>query len=283
MKMKKAFMVLCVSLSCLAFAQQNVRVPILETHEQVVDLGNLLSAGERRALEARLDGMVKRHNFDVVVLTVDSLDGLYAEEYADNFYDYNGYGIDENGNGYGEDRDGILLLVKMSGGQGNRRIHISTRGFGIKAFTYDGWNWILDKLIPMLVSGEYSLAFDKFADYADAFVTQARTGKVYDENFMPERNEFDDMFWIIAGVIVGTIISIITVLVLMRQLKSVAIQKSAANYERSGSMMLTDRSERFLYKNVTRVYNPPKQSSGGGGGSHISSSGASHGGGGRSF
>ena len=73
--------------------------------------------------------------------------------YADDFYDYNGYG-------YGDSRDGILLLISME----ERDWRISTCGYGITVFTDAGQEYISDKFLPYLSDGDYSEAFTKYAD-----------------------------------------------------------------------------------------------------------------------
>lgn len=52
---------------------------------------------------------------------------------ADDFYDYNGYG-------YGEEGDGIIFLISME----ERKWQISTCGFGITAFTDAGQEYMAD-------------------------------------------------------------------------------------------------------------------------------------------
>lgn len=260
----------------------NIVVPILDTHTNVVDLGNLLTAEEVSSLSAMLYEITERLNFDIVVLTVDSLLGLTRQEFADDFYDYNGYGIDKNGNGYGEDRDGVLLLVKMSGGQGNRQIHISTRGFGITAFSDYGIDWILDRLIPPLLDGEYYRAVNLFASYTDDFVTHAREKSPYDYGDMP-RDDFDNLMWCVIGVMAGIIYAAIRLALMHSKMHSVKSQKGAQNYQVPGSLSVSLATERFLYSNVSRTMRSSSSSSGGGSSSHTSSSGSSHGGGGRSF
>ena len=43
----------------------------------------------------------------MVIVTVDDTRGKKARDFADDFFDYNGFG-------YGRDRDGILLLIDIS-------------------------------------------------------------------------------------------------------------------------------------------------------------------------
>lgn len=261
----------------------DIRVPILETHTNVVDLGNLLAAEEASSLSAMLYEISDSLNFDIVVLTVDSLNGLTRQDFADDFYDYNGYGIDRNGNEYGDDRDGVLLLLKMSGGQGNRQIHISTRGFGITAFSDYGIEWILDRIIPPLLDGEYYRAFRMFAGYTEEFVLRAREKTPYDYSDMP-REDFDNFACCVIGVVIGIMYAMVRLAVMNNKMRSVKSQKGAQNYQVPGSLSVSLSTERFLYKNVSRTARASSSSGGGGGSSsHSSSSGSSHGGGGRSF
>ena len=75
---------------------------------------------------------------NVVVVTENSLDGKSAQDYADDFFDYNGHG-------YGDDDSGVLFLIGMD----ERKWAITTYGYGITAFTDMDWNiW---KMNPCLI------------------------------------------------------------------------------------------------------------------------------------
>ena len=103
---------------------------------RLVDNADLLSNEEEQSLLAQLDEISERQQCDVVIVTVDSLDGKEVVAYADDFYDYNGYG-------FGQDRDGVLLLVCM----GEREYAISTTGFGIDDLTDYGLVYIEDQFL----------------------------------------------------------------------------------------------------------------------------------------
>jgi uncharacterized membrane protein YgcG len=94
--------------------------------------------------------------------------------YADDFYDYNGYG-------FGANNDGCLLLVSME----DRDWWISTTGYGITALTDAGIEYIGDEFVSYLSDAEYAKGFDMFADLVDKFVTQAKEGNPYDVGNMP--------------------------------------------------------------------------------------------------
>lgn len=78
----------------------------------------------------------------MIVVTVDSLNGKTVEEYADDYYDDNGYG-------YGENNSGILFLVAMD----DREWNISTSGDAITAFTDAGLAYMGDQFVSDLSDG----------------------------------------------------------------------------------------------------------------------------------
>ena len=125
----------------------------------------------------KLDEVSERQKFDIVILTVDSLEGATATEYADDFFDYYGYG-------YGEGKDGILFLVSME----DRDWALSTHGYGITAFTDAGCDYIAEQFKSSLSDGEYEKAFEIYIDQCDAFVTQAREDRPYDNSNLPKNH-----------------------------------------------------------------------------------------------
>ena len=104
-------------------------------YERLTDSAGLLSEEEAQNILTKLDEVSERQKFDIVILTVDSLEGATATEYADDFFDYYGYG-------YGEGKDGILFLVSME----DRDWALSTHGYGITAFTDAGCDYIAEQL-----------------------------------------------------------------------------------------------------------------------------------------
>ena len=108
-----------------------VQAQALSDLQRFVDEAGLLTGSEGSDLLDQLNEISERQQVDVVVVTVDSLEGASATEYADDFYDLNGYG-------FGDEGDGILLLISME----ERDWAISTSGFGITAFTDAGLEYL---------------------------------------------------------------------------------------------------------------------------------------------
>jgi len=244
-------------------------IPAERKLSRLVDDADLFDASQEAKLLAKLDDISERQQCDVAIITVDSIGRKTATEYADDFYDYNGYG-------YGADDDGILFLISMEYSDWA----ISTYGFGITAFTDAGQEKIVSVIKPDLSAGNYYSAFDSFADQCDKYLTQARTGEAYDEGNMP-LDSTDVAVYIVIGLIIGAVLAFAIAGGMKGSLKSVTMQAKADSYVRAGSMSITGGNDTFLYRNVARTARPTSSSSGSSGGgssSHSSSSGRSHGG-----
>lgn len=248
---------------------------ILDTCERVVDMAELLSDSDKTALLSKLDEISERQKLDIVVLTVNTLDGKTPRDYADDFYDYNGYG-------FGENKDGILLLVSME----DRDWWISTTGYGITALTDAGIEYISEKFLSDLSDGDYAQAFTTYAELCDQFITQAKTGEPYDIGNMP-KEPFNVAWNILVAFVIGLVVAFVVTNIMKKQLKTVQLKSEANNYVKSNSMIVTENRDLFLYNQVSRRARPKEtdNSSGSSGGSstHTSSSGSSHGGGGGKF
>ncbi len=236
-------------------------VPVERTLPLVVDNADLLTTEEENALCARFETLAQEYQMELAVLTVPDLEGKTAEEYADDFYDYNGYG-------YGENDDGMLVLYKP-GEEGNRYIHITTHGKGLKAFSNSVCDNIIDSMIDDLKNENYASAFNTYADLG--------------EKYLKPNVSF---IWLLMCVVIGMLAGFIIIKSIAGKNKSVRKQTNATVYTRPGSMVVTGSYDTFIGK---RLYQTPKpksddsSSGGSSGGSHTSSSGRSHGGSGRSF
>lgn len=236
-------------------------VPVERTLPLVVDNADLLTTEEENALCARFETLAQEYQMELAVLTVPDLEGKTAEEYADDFYDYNGYG-------YGENDDGMLVLYKP-GEEGNRYIHITTHGKGLKAFSNSVCDNIIDSMIDDLKNENYASAFNTYADLG--------------EKYLKPNVSF---IWLLMCIVIGVLAGFIIIKSIAGKNKSVRKQTNATVYTRPGSMVVTGSYDTFIGK---RLYQTPKpksddsSSGGSSGGSHTSSSGRSHGGSGRSF
>lgn len=281
--MKKVFsvaltaLILCTLLIVPTFATETAYIGanntvILDTLTRLVDMADILNDSEEAVLLEKLDEVSQRQQMDVALVTVNSLDGKSITDYADDFYDYNGYG-------FGEGKDGLLYLINVdeSGAYSRGNSWISTCGYGITVFTDAGIQYIGEQITPDLLNGDYFSAFEKYITLCDDFITQANSGEPYDINDLP-KGEFDIIMNLIIALVVGLVFAFTVTSIMKSKLKSVHSQPAASDYVKSGSLMLTNSQDIFLYTHTDKRAKPKDTSSSGGSSTHVSSSGRSHGG-----
>ena len=260
-----------LTLCCAVIGISASEIPAERQLSLCEDYAGLLSESERATLTERLEDISEKYECEVAVVTVNSLDGKSPRDWADDFYDYNGYG-------WGAGDDGVLLLIAMD----SRDWYITTYGFGTVAFTDYGIDVAGEKIVPYMSDGDWYGAFNAFADRAEYYYKLARDGEPYDVN---TREPMKASTIILISLVVGLVVGYISVSAMKGQLKSVQPNNRASAYIVDGSMQLARQNDLFLYRNVARVAKPKDTGSSRSGGSstHRSSSGRSHGGGGGKF
>ena len=233
------------------------------------DEADLLSNSEQVEYEKKLDDLSKELGYDVIFLSVNSIGRFTPRDFADDFYDQNGYGA-----------DGILFLVNM----GERDWYFSTCGKCIQIYTDYGIEALGEKIAPRLSDKEYSEALDEYVEQARLYTQEYNNGAAFDVNHKLPASAGTIVKRALISLVIGLVIAFIATGSMKSALKTVRKQAAATTYVRDGSMRLTDSRDLFLYTNVTRTAIPKNNSSGGGGSStHTSSGGVSHGGGGGKF
>lgn len=238
-----------------------------ENSRKVVDGADLLSSAEEEKLQERLSGIAEKYQCDVVVATTNSCEGKSPRDYTDDFYYQNGYG-------YGDDINGIILMVSMK----ERKFHLATRGkANTVIFTDYGLEKIDELITGYLSDGEYSEAFLKFADLAENFIKEAEKDEPFDVDHK-YKEPMSVGVRILISVGVGLFAAVLVVVVLFMQLKSVAPKHEAQEYVREGSFRVTRERDIFLYRTVRRQKIEKDNGGGGGSSSHSTSDGGSAGG-----
>ena len=256
-----------------------ISVKAVDTSEKVYDLANVLTSEEKELLKEKIDKYIEDYNMDMAVVTVRYHNYSSTMEYADAFYDTNGFGI-------GSTRDGLICVIDFSTGHDD--FWISTTGHAIVMYDDYRINKILDDMDVVYYRDKtdyYNMfvAFiDKSSSYASSGIPSSNKNVKIDENGMPYVERPFPWFGIsFASLIVSTII----VLILIFRNKMVHKAKNADEYIDKSSINITNRVDQFVTTNTTRVRISSPSSGGGGragGSSFHSSGGGFHGGGGRS-
>lgn len=243
---------------------------------RVVDSADLISDSEEQALAKKIDKIIDKYACDVVLVTTNDLEGKPINAYADDYFDYNGYG-------FGPNYDGVLMVVYIGI---QNKVWISTCGHGMIAFSDYGIDYILDEVTPILKKKEFNKAFDKFVTLADDFIDEAQDDKPYDYN-NKVKGMVDYIAYEAVVIVISLVIAIFVVMVMRSKMNTAIAATTAREYVRDNSLNLREQRDVYMYSNVSKVRMSSNSSSRGGGGggssSHTSSSGRSHGGGGRSF
>ena len=143
--------------ACFPYIADTPEGDILEVKEYLVfDEAELLNDSEELALEEKLADLSNKHNAQIVVCTIESMDGGDIDEFLEYLYD-------EMEFGYGDNHDGVLLLVCMD----IREYRILSNGFAGVAIDSGDIDAIGDVIVSDLSDGNYAAAFDELADQCD--------------------------------------------------------------------------------------------------------------------
>jgi len=255
--MKTKLIKLCLAVMIVFFVS-----PVF-AQERVVDNANLLNPQEKENLKAVISSVASMYNFDLVIVTENDIGGASPMTYADDFFDYKGYGL-------GQNRDGCLFLLVT----GSRDYCFSTSGSGEKIYTSTALSKLKDDIVKLLKNGSYYGAFQAFLlDSKEFLALNARGGRTY--NFFHRWNYVS----VLVAWLLSLLIGFMVVQSWKKKMNTALPQTQAAAYVVPGSLAFNVKTETFLYSIVNKSARS-NDNSHGGGGSHTGSSGRSHGGGG---
>lgn len=206
----------------------------------VWDEAELLNETEVAQLNSKLESISKKYKAEIRVVTLSSMDGGDIDEFLEYLYD-------ESGFGYGENHDGVLLVVCMD----PREYRILSNGFAGEAITSGDIDAIGEAFKSDLSDGNYADAFDTFADKCEYYLD----GHINGFPFNTGKN-----LLICLGI--GLVVALIVTGIWKNQLKSVRKQSAANAYVKAGTMQITQSGDFFMYRNVTKTQKQSSSSSG---------------------
>lgn len=218
----------------------------------VWDEAELLNETEVAQLNSKLESISKKYKAEIRVVTLSSMDGGDIDEFLEYLYD-------ESGFGYGENHDGVLLVVCMD----PREYRILSNGFAGEAITSGDIDAIGEAFKSDLSDGNYADAFDTFADKCEYYLD----GHINGFPFNTGKN-----LLICLGI--GFVVALIVTGIWKNQLKSVRKQSAANAYVKAGTMQITQSGDFFMYRNVTKTQKQSSSSSGSSGSSRSTGGGS---------
>ena len=246
----------------------------IDKNDKIYDYADKLTDVEEEQIKEKIDDFIAKYKMDMVLVTVNEHNNYSTEEYADDFYDYNGFGV-------GKTHDGIIFVIDYNFEKEN--MWMSTTGEAIRMYDDERINNILD-----VVYEDYDY-YELFSDFVDECSHYASLGIPYSNKhtYINSKGElvYERSFPWFISLGISAIVSTIVLLVLVAKNKMVKKATEANAYMNKESTNITDRSDKFITTHTTSVrINTDTGSSGriGGSSTHHGSSGISHGGGGRS-
>ena len=249
--------------------------PCVDFVEKVYDYADLLTDTEEENLYNEIQNFIEKSNYDLALVTINENPKTNEVVFADDFYDYNGFGK-------GDTRDGLLFLIDMY----NRRIYISTTGYAIKMYSDSRIDSIIDSGYSALKSEQYYNCLSSMIKSTMDYYLEGYPSS----NQNIEINEFGKpviikyMNYPFVGLIAGIIALIVSIIFYNISRLKIKVG-STISYLKNKN--ITSRSDHLVNSVVTHHLRNTDTGSGGGssGGSsyHSSSSGSFHGGGGRGF
>ena len=141
--------------SDITVTSQNIdnilNTPAVDASEKVYDFAELLTLSEEEKLYHQVEQFMDSANLDLAIVTISENNKLNAREYADDFYDYNGFGTDS-------EHSGVLFLVDMD----TREIYMSTTGKAISLYSDYRIDMTLDAISQEFSNQNYYQGITKF-------------------------------------------------------------------------------------------------------------------------
>lgn len=281
--MRKFIGLITLILALFIFIETPNAYDTVNKDEKVYDFAEKMSSSEKELLKQKIDNFIENSNMDLAVVTLNNYTGL-LENYADDFYDYNGFGFNSS-------KDGLVIVLNYD--YYGIDAWISTSGTAILMYDDNRIDSILSTMSVAKTRGTYAIfdeAIKKCDEYVRIGIPESNKYCSIDSNgeyrcTKPKKKLSELPF--VPIIFVSLLISIISTIVMANKNKMVFMATSAGNYINKGTINITSKTDRFLRSNTTSYTVSSSSGSGGGsrsfGGSstHHSSSGHSHGGGGR--
>jgi uncharacterized protein len=234
--------------------------------ERIVDNADLLSDSQKSELTNLINTISEAHNFDLVIVTETSIlgRGKSPMEFADDFFDYNGYGL-------GENRDGCVFLRVVN----SRDYRFSTSGRGIKVLNPTALGHLESATGKYLTGNNFYEAARAYIQTWDKFLDLEAKGRNF--NFFYRWN----ILLVLISWLVALVIGLIVISGWKQGMNTARLKTQAAAYIITKSLNFTVKKDSFLFSKVEKVKQDSQQTSlSGNRGVHTSSSGRTHGGGG---
>ncbi len=237
----------------------------------VMDEADILSDAEEEDLRTRAQSISETYHCSVYMAAVNDYHVFGSNDVMESAKNiYRNYEL-----GYGEGRDGFLLMLSMS----DRDWALIAYGdFGNASLTDYGRTDMAAAFRNEFRDDDWYGGFSDYLDDAELYLKMSAAGTPFDHDTDP----FARKFWLIVSYGIAAIIGLISAFVITgiwkSRMETANAAHSAKGYLVPGKETITSSKDRYLHMTQTRVYDPPSKSDGGSsssGGTSVGSDGFS--------
>lgn len=282
--MKNILSITATVLTVTAVAAFSVNTAFAESTKKLTDDADIILDSQEDTIEYNLKKCTLETGWDTIIYTNNNNVSSYdMEDYCNDYFDNHDYGC-------GEEKSGVFLTIDM----GSREMYIITKGEAMYYFDDSRIDDTLDNVQYELANSDYQGACNAFIEAVEYY---HYIGENTDSDATYKNIEIVENLTIFDRIAKGVFYAFafaVTVGIFAVGISFVIRYKysqngKGENYDlaRNSSLNLTERYDKFLYKNVTSTsVSSSSSSSSHHSSSHHSShhsSHSSHGGGGRHF
>ena len=222
--------------------------PAVDAKEKVYDFGEILTTNEEKKLYEEIVDYINQTNMDVAIVTVKYNNKHNVQTYAEDFYDYNNFGV-------GSERDGILYVIDMDLGQ----IYLTATGKAIRTYSDKRYNNMLDNAFQFVLDGDY---YGSCSSLIKSALSYSKIDSTEDDDYVVDRDgtvKKDNSSLLAIGIfaIIGTAI---TMLILVNMNRTVYKAKYNREYLMKDTASIKRVNEVALGTQVARAPRKKKAS-----------------------
>ncbi len=225
----------------------------------ITDIVGILSQSESAELEEKAREITEKYHCAVYGVILDDF-----SRYADTIEECGESLYQECDLGYGEDKDGIILLLSMA----DRDYTIIDFGeFGNYAVTDYGRDKICDKFLDDFADDEWYDGFEDYLEESAVILEHAKDGTPFGKD--TDRFPLSERILFSYGIalIISMVIALIVCTIFKQQMKTAVKAGEAENYVLKNEINIYAREDRYTHTTRTerKINNNSGKSSGGGG------------------
>ncbi len=212
----------------------------------LVDNADILSPAEEQQIFNRIQQIHNDYDFDVTILTLKTLpSGVY------DIYDFCDYytGLDPS-------RNGVVFGLNFD--PNDRSYVTSARNEAMTIFNENAFDAIDNFVVPLLSDAEYVEAFNLYLDLTIDFLDSAKSGRSYSTPITTQ----NAIILLVVSIVGGLLIAAAVNAILVHQMKTAVIKTEAHDYVKSDGFILTQDSDLFVNKTISRRHSPQNKSNG---------------------